>query len=126
MQSSHARGSGASDGVAPGRPYPREEPDSIRAGIPLDPADGVRVTILVDNLTDPLVAEKDGVTRLTWGKAFASSAPPLHARFASARRSGPTSARRRPGRIAARPPRRCLRKGSGWRLLAASAPRRSR
>lgn len=51
--------------------------------VSLEPVDRVSITILVDNLSDPLLQEREGVRRLTWGKAFAESAPRLRARFAS-------------------------------------------
>jgi 7,8-dihydropterin-6-yl-methyl-4-(beta-D-ribofuranosyl)aminobenzene 5'-phosphate synthase len=43
----------------------------------LEPVERVSITILVDNLTDPLLQEQAGVSRQTWGKAFDPSAPHL-------------------------------------------------
>jgi 7,8-dihydropterin-6-yl-methyl-4-(beta-D-ribofuranosyl)aminobenzene 5'-phosphate synthase len=40
----------------------------------LEPVDGVRLTILVDNLTDPLLRDAERVTRHTWPKALAPEA----------------------------------------------------
>jgi hypothetical protein len=36
------------------------------ATIPLVPVDAVRITILMDNLTDPLLFASEGVDRTTW------------------------------------------------------------
>jgi 7,8-dihydropterin-6-yl-methyl-4-(beta-D-ribofuranosyl)aminobenzene 5'-phosphate synthase len=43
--------------------------------IELEPVDSVRVTILMDNVTDPLIPDQGPVTRLSWPKALASGAP---------------------------------------------------
>ena len=43
--------------------------------IELDPVDRVRVTILIDNVTDPLIPDHGPVTRLSWPKALAGGAP---------------------------------------------------
>jgi 7,8-dihydropterin-6-yl-methyl-4-(beta-D-ribofuranosyl)aminobenzene 5'-phosphate synthase len=40
--------------------------------IALEPVDRVRVTILMDNLTDPLIPDDGSVTRLSWPKALAA------------------------------------------------------
>jgi hypothetical protein len=39
--------------------------------IELEPVDRVRVTILMDNVTDPLIPDAGAVTRLSWPKALA-------------------------------------------------------
>jgi hypothetical protein len=38
--------------------------------ITLEPVDRVRITILMDNVTDPLLADQDAVTRVNWPKAL--------------------------------------------------------
>ena len=43
--------------------------------IGVEPVDSVRVTILMDNVTDPLIADSGPVTRLNWPKALAGGAP---------------------------------------------------
>jgi 7,8-dihydropterin-6-yl-methyl-4-(beta-D-ribofuranosyl)aminobenzene 5'-phosphate synthase len=43
--------------------------------IELEPVERVRVTIVVDNVTDPLLADQGPVTRLSWPKALAERAP---------------------------------------------------
>jgi 7,8-dihydropterin-6-yl-methyl-4-(beta-D-ribofuranosyl)aminobenzene 5'-phosphate synthase len=43
--------------------------------IKLEPVDSVRVTILMDNVTDPLIPDQGPVTRLSWPKALAVGAP---------------------------------------------------
>jgi 7,8-dihydropterin-6-yl-methyl-4-(beta-D-ribofuranosyl)aminobenzene 5'-phosphate synthase len=43
--------------------------------IPLEPVDRVRVTILMDNLTDPLIPDAGPVTRRSWPKALADGQP---------------------------------------------------
>jgi 7,8-dihydropterin-6-yl-methyl-4-(beta-D-ribofuranosyl)aminobenzene 5'-phosphate synthase len=42
--------------------------------IRLEPVDGVRLTILVDNMTDPLISDTETVKRHTWPKALAPGA----------------------------------------------------
>ena len=44
------------------------------AGIRLEPVDGLRLTILMDNVTDPLIPDQGPVTRLSWPKALAARA----------------------------------------------------
>ncbi len=41
--------------------------------IELAPVDHVEITILVDNLTDPLLVDRDAVTRVNWPKALAGA-----------------------------------------------------
>jgi 7,8-dihydropterin-6-yl-methyl-4-(beta-D-ribofuranosyl)aminobenzene 5'-phosphate synthase len=50
--------------------------------IELEPVDRIRVTVLMDNVTDPLIPDQGPVTRLSWPKALADSAPRVSARFA--------------------------------------------
>jgi 7,8-dihydropterin-6-yl-methyl-4-(beta-D-ribofuranosyl)aminobenzene 5'-phosphate synthase len=68
--------------------------DALRAGpvqyataqmppIELEPVDRVRVTILMDNVTDPLLPDAGPVTRLSWPKALAESAAHVPARLAA-------------------------------------------
>ncbi len=52
------------------------------AQIQLEPVERVRVTILMDNVTDPLIPDQGPVSRLTWPKALADSATRVPARFA--------------------------------------------
>ena len=49
------------------------------ARIELEPVENVRVTILMDNITDPFLPDQESVTRVTWPKALADSAPHLAA-----------------------------------------------
>jgi 7,8-dihydropterin-6-yl-methyl-4-(beta-D-ribofuranosyl)aminobenzene 5'-phosphate synthase len=51
--------------------------------VELDPVDRLRVTILMDNVTDPLIPDSGPVTRISWPKALAERAPHVPARFAS-------------------------------------------
>jgi 7,8-dihydropterin-6-yl-methyl-4-(beta-D-ribofuranosyl)aminobenzene 5'-phosphate synthase len=43
--------------------------------IELEPVDRVRVTVLVDNLTDPLLVDSEAVWRLNWPRAFNGALP---------------------------------------------------
>ncbi len=43
--------------------------------IALEPVDRVRVTVLVDNLTDPLLVDSDAVRRMNWPKALTGALP---------------------------------------------------
>jgi 7,8-dihydropterin-6-yl-methyl-4-(beta-D-ribofuranosyl)aminobenzene 5'-phosphate synthase len=52
------------------------------ATVELEPVDRLRITILMDNLTDPLIPDHGPATRRTWGKALAEGEPRLDARFA--------------------------------------------
>jgi 7,8-dihydropterin-6-yl-methyl-4-(beta-D-ribofuranosyl)aminobenzene 5'-phosphate synthase len=51
--------------------------------IALEPVDKVRVTILMDNLTDPLIPDQGPVTRLSWPKALADPTSRVTTRFAT-------------------------------------------
>jgi 7,8-dihydropterin-6-yl-methyl-4-(beta-D-ribofuranosyl)aminobenzene 5'-phosphate synthase len=48
--------------------------------IELEPVDRVRVTILMDNVTDPLIPDQGPIERLSWPKALAPAAPTVPAR----------------------------------------------
>ena len=50
--------------------------------IELQPVDSVRVTILMDNVTDPLIPDEGAVTRLSWPKALAGAVPRVATPFA--------------------------------------------
>ena len=43
--------------------------------IALEPVDRVRVTVLVDNLTDPLLVDGEGIRRINWPRAMAGALP---------------------------------------------------
>lgn len=51
--------------------------------IDLEPVDRLRVTILMDNVTDPLLPDREPVSRNTWPKALAEHAPRVPARLAA-------------------------------------------
>jgi 7,8-dihydropterin-6-yl-methyl-4-(beta-D-ribofuranosyl)aminobenzene 5'-phosphate synthase len=51
------------------------------AEIELQPVDRVRLTILMDNVTDPLLPDQGGVARLNWPKALNGQAPSVSTRF---------------------------------------------
>jgi 7,8-dihydropterin-6-yl-methyl-4-(beta-D-ribofuranosyl)aminobenzene 5'-phosphate synthase len=51
--------------------------------IELEPVDRLRVTILMDNVTDPLIADGGPVTRISWPKALADDAPHVPALVAT-------------------------------------------
>jgi 7,8-dihydropterin-6-yl-methyl-4-(beta-D-ribofuranosyl)aminobenzene 5'-phosphate synthase len=51
------------------------------AHIELEPVDRIRVTILMDNVTDPLIPDQGPVSRLSWPKALADSAAHVPARL---------------------------------------------
>jgi 7,8-dihydropterin-6-yl-methyl-4-(beta-D-ribofuranosyl)aminobenzene 5'-phosphate synthase len=48
--------------------------------IRLEPVDRVGVTILMDNVTDPLLVDQDGVARVNWPKALTGALPRAAAR----------------------------------------------
>jgi 7,8-dihydropterin-6-yl-methyl-4-(beta-D-ribofuranosyl)aminobenzene 5'-phosphate synthase len=50
--------------------------------IELEPVDRVRVTILMDNVTDPLIPDRGPATRLSWPKALAEGAPRVRTELA--------------------------------------------
>lgn len=49
--------------------------------IPLEPVDRVKITVLIDNLTDPLLVDQDGVARINWPKAIGGALPTAPARI---------------------------------------------
>jgi 7,8-dihydropterin-6-yl-methyl-4-(beta-D-ribofuranosyl)aminobenzene 5'-phosphate synthase len=51
------------------------------AQIELEPVERVRVTMLMDNVTDPLIPDQGPVSRLSWPKALADPAPRVLTRF---------------------------------------------
>jgi len=53
------------------------------AQIELEPVEKLRFTILMDNVTDPLLPDAGPVTRLSWPKALAEGAPHVPARVAA-------------------------------------------
>lgn len=51
------------------------------APIKLQPVDRIRITILIDNLTDPLLVDQDGVARVNWPRMFHGAVPRADARI---------------------------------------------
>jgi hypothetical protein len=47
----------------------------VTAEIELEPVESVRMTILMDNVTDPLIPDQGPITRVIWPKALAAGAP---------------------------------------------------
>jgi 7,8-dihydropterin-6-yl-methyl-4-(beta-D-ribofuranosyl)aminobenzene 5'-phosphate synthase len=54
---------------------------AVRHAVALEPVDGLRVTILMDNVTDPLIPDAGRVTRLSWPKALNGGVPRVVTRF---------------------------------------------
>lgn len=52
--------------------------------IELEPVDRVRMTVLMDNLTDPLLVDQERITRLNWPKALTGGLPRAAARVSPA------------------------------------------
>ena len=50
------------------------------SGIHLEPVDRVEITILMDNVTDPLLVDQDAVVRMNWPKALLGGLPTAQAR----------------------------------------------
>ena len=48
--------------------------------IELEPVDGVQITVLMDNVTDPLLVDQDSVGRMNWPKAILGGLPTGQAR----------------------------------------------
>jgi hypothetical protein len=48
--------------------------------IELEPVDRVEITVLMDNVTDPLLVDQQAVARLSWPKALAGGLPTAGAR----------------------------------------------
>ncbi len=53
--------------------------------IELEPVDRIELTILMDNVTDPLLVDRDGVARLNWPKALSGAVPRAAARVSPER-----------------------------------------
>jgi 7,8-dihydropterin-6-yl-methyl-4-(beta-D-ribofuranosyl)aminobenzene 5'-phosphate synthase len=49
--------------------------------VDLKPVDGIRITILVDNLTDALLVDQTGVTRVNWPRMLGGAVPRADARL---------------------------------------------
>jgi 7,8-dihydropterin-6-yl-methyl-4-(beta-D-ribofuranosyl)aminobenzene 5'-phosphate synthase len=52
--------------------------------IPLEPVDGIEITILMDNVTDPLLVDQEAVARMNWPKALLGGLPRAAARVSPA------------------------------------------
>ena len=50
------------------------------AHVELEPVERAEITILIDNLTDPLLVDQDAVARLNWPKALTGALPTAAAR----------------------------------------------
>ena len=50
--------------------------DVAMTAVELEPVDRVEITILMDNLTDPLIADQDQVARVSWPKALTGALRP--------------------------------------------------
>ena len=48
--------------------------------VELEPVDRVEITILMDNVTDPLLVDQDAVARINWPKALMGALPTAPAR----------------------------------------------
>jgi 7,8-dihydropterin-6-yl-methyl-4-(beta-D-ribofuranosyl)aminobenzene 5'-phosphate synthase len=48
--------------------------------VALEPVDGIRITILIDNLTDALLVDQAGVARVNWPRMFGGAVPRMDAR----------------------------------------------
>ena len=49
-------------------------------GVELEPVDRIEITILMDNLTDPLLIDQESVARINWPKALTGALPSANAR----------------------------------------------
>jgi 7,8-dihydropterin-6-yl-methyl-4-(beta-D-ribofuranosyl)aminobenzene 5'-phosphate synthase len=67
------------------------------AQIELEPVDRIRVTILIDNVTDPLIPDQGPVSRLSWPKALADSALRVPAQFGADGKGVPDALIAEPG-----------------------------
>jgi 7,8-dihydropterin-6-yl-methyl-4-(beta-D-ribofuranosyl)aminobenzene 5'-phosphate synthase len=67
------------------------------AEIELEPVERIRVTILMDNVTDPLIPDQGPVSRLSWPKALADSAARVPALFAADDKGVPDALIAEPG-----------------------------
>jgi hypothetical protein len=43
--------------------------------VELEPVDRVEITVLMDNVTDPLLVDQDAVARVSWPKALLGGLP---------------------------------------------------
>jgi 7,8-dihydropterin-6-yl-methyl-4-(beta-D-ribofuranosyl)aminobenzene 5'-phosphate synthase len=50
-------------------------------GVTLEPVDRIEITILMDNLTDPLLVDQESVARINWPKALTGALPTASARL---------------------------------------------
>ena len=48
--------------------------------VELEPVDRIEITILMDNVTDPLLVDQDGIARINWVKAMLGALPTAPAR----------------------------------------------
>jgi hypothetical protein len=44
--------------------------------VELQPVDRVEITVLMDNVTDPLLVDQEAVARMSWPKALGVGFPP--------------------------------------------------
>src|SRR4051812_24945880 len=59
----------------------RDERDNMAMNrVELAPVDRVEITILIDNLTDPLMVDQPAVARVNWPKALTGALPRVTAR----------------------------------------------
>ena len=56
------------------------EKEAAMSVIRLEPVDRVEITILMDNVTDPLLVDRDAVVRMNWPKALLGGLPTAPAR----------------------------------------------
>jgi hypothetical protein len=68
--------------------------------IEIEPVDRVEITVLMDNVTDPLLVDEDAVARVNWPKALLRASHREGAGEPRQRRAG--RARRRAGLLGAR------------------------
>jgi 7,8-dihydropterin-6-yl-methyl-4-(beta-D-ribofuranosyl)aminobenzene 5'-phosphate synthase len=57
-----------------------KEMERVMNRVELEPVDRVRITILMDNVTDPLLVDQEAVTRVNWPKALLGAIPTAAAR----------------------------------------------
>src|ERR1700754_2618025 len=51
--------------------------------VELAPVDRVQITVLMDNVTDPLLVDQDAITRMNWPKALLGGLPTTNARVSA-------------------------------------------
>ena len=54
--------------------------DAAMSLVELEPVDRVEITILMDNVTDPLLVDQDAIARINWAKALMGALPTAPAR----------------------------------------------